>query len=787
MQTGAALCTALVVTSVSFAMSDLPSQLSSRFWIAAEQTDGDCEGELDCEKTGEPIILCGNGILDRGEQCDDGNLVDADGCDAQCTTGFNSYPINLRLMGPQTPPVMQYELTVGESILLKAGKQTPVAWPSLNGYIYSQLGCQKVSSSYINYKEFRWNCVAKKPSVHNVYFTVGTQQSNLIKIIVKPKPASSSAASSSVSSVASSSSSSRGPATLNVAVKALNQSGTTVVGAQDIRLFRFEARSGSTANVLLNSLILRPNVGDGEDMSRYALWVDSNGDSVVDTVIQNNVVSQGMNDDIIFNNLTSSGFLILANQTVVFEIRGDVAPSASGVFRLAFATTSTSTPYVEAEDAANGADLTGIQTDGVCLVVHCRIKVTTSENGYAGTLWAIVEQGNLYMKRNQVLPSHQLLGGTVAEYVLELSFTAENEDIRIEDLIITGSGRNATSVQSVQLFLGNASTPFATASFPCQGSILAPTDTESTLVNFCAHLAADQLIIPADAGDVLVRIRPVIKSNFAGGSGSDVLVQFLLASNETATNDIRQTGSVIVARGLESNGTLDMNDGDSVAEGEIFIHPTMPAVNTQNAIIKGVSNHIVMTKLASITNDGPATGQLAAGLREIARIRFQSAPHNNDGNDFTLSGIVLNVNVTNASLFRTGITLANANNPENTVNCKAYAHTGVAITTATTSGSFLAACESISRVIDAELSSGEANSFILKADISNPQIVVSTTSSLQVSLQSFNNIFGFYGRNNFSAYSHILWVDTGGPETRDVKYRWIDSPETQVFSTLFRS
>src|SRR5262249_20348022 len=29
--------------------------------------------------------LCGNGSLDPGEQCDDGNLVDDDGCDSNCT------------------------------------------------------------------------------------------------------------------------------------------------------------------------------------------------------------------------------------------------------------------------------------------------------------------------------------------------------------------------------------------------------------------------------------------------------------------------------------------------------------------------------------------------------------------------------------------------------------------------------------------------------------------------------------------------------------------------------
>ncbi len=30
-------------------------------------------------------LICGDTILDPGEQCDDGNLVDGDGCDSNCT------------------------------------------------------------------------------------------------------------------------------------------------------------------------------------------------------------------------------------------------------------------------------------------------------------------------------------------------------------------------------------------------------------------------------------------------------------------------------------------------------------------------------------------------------------------------------------------------------------------------------------------------------------------------------------------------------------------------------
>ena len=56
---------------------------------AATDTDTDTDptttgGDTDGSSTGEPM-LCGNGELDPGEDCDDGNLVNGDGCNADCS------------------------------------------------------------------------------------------------------------------------------------------------------------------------------------------------------------------------------------------------------------------------------------------------------------------------------------------------------------------------------------------------------------------------------------------------------------------------------------------------------------------------------------------------------------------------------------------------------------------------------------------------------------------------------------------------------------------------------
>jgi len=47
--------------------------------------------------TATPAVVCGDGIISGGEQCDDGNLLEGDGCDRTCT--IPPQPANLKLQG----------------------------------------------------------------------------------------------------------------------------------------------------------------------------------------------------------------------------------------------------------------------------------------------------------------------------------------------------------------------------------------------------------------------------------------------------------------------------------------------------------------------------------------------------------------------------------------------------------------------------------------------------------------------------------------------------------------
>lgn len=46
----------------------------------------DCSNIGNTGSTGTGSTSCGNGVVDSGEECDDGNNVDADGCNTSCTT-----------------------------------------------------------------------------------------------------------------------------------------------------------------------------------------------------------------------------------------------------------------------------------------------------------------------------------------------------------------------------------------------------------------------------------------------------------------------------------------------------------------------------------------------------------------------------------------------------------------------------------------------------------------------------------------------------------------------------
>ena len=576
-------------------------------------------------------------------------------------------------------------------------------------------------------------------------------------------------------------------ATLTIAVKSIGTTDTAVENASNVNFFRFEARAGEAEDILFTKAVFNASSGSLQDAQNYTLWVDTDGDSNVDTILEDGVASQS--SKISFTDLAGGGYVIPAEETVVFEVHGDISSSLTGDDLLIKFANDGSTTFLEAEELDDGSNLSGITVNGAfyASVTSADIIVTTvtSQN------WFLVNQGDLFVTKDSTpLTNRQLLGGALGEAVLRLQFHAENEDIDVTDLQITSSGSTATSVDRLELYLVGESAPFALATVGGCGSddTLAqnPGNGAATVQTFCANMESRQLVVP-EGSDVDVLVRPRMKTD-TGGATSNQNVQFFIAK-QAVSDESTGSGSVR-ARGDESSNNLTANDEDSNAEGEVFIGTSTAAAN---AYIVGNRNVSVLAKLTSITNaSNDANGSaVPTGISDIGAFKFASAAHTNSKNglnDAVLSGVVFNVNATNVSISASSFKVFNKDNSSdsNKVACTAY--NGSTAIAGTASGSFTIECKGLdaSTVINTEIDQGDDLTLVVEAEITDPSnSTVGSVSTLQVSLQQFNSIDRTtFGVNNGSTISHLQWLDK---DTTTTKFTWVEYTDTSVKSTSYQS
>jgi len=591
---------------------------------------------------------------------------------------------------------------------------------------------------------------------------------------------SSSVWSSSHPSSGSSSSPSAERGKLTIAQKALTLQDAAVENQKNINLLRFEARA-SMQDVLFTGASFVATQGSLLNVSPYSLWVDTDGDWTVDTVLEN---VSAVSNAVTFMELPNGGFVLPHDQTVAFEVHGDVASSLTGdALQLAFKTNDPN--YIRAEQLRDGSDLVGIVTNGIgtCTITRgCEINVTTT----ISTSWFFTSQGDLYVTKDSVIGPRQILGGTLGESILKLKFHAEFEDIDVTDLVLNSSGSMANSVDSLELFLDGGIAPIAHSGSCGNADVLTVNNGSSTTQTqaFCFAMDNRQLVVPKSA-DVKVNVKPRMKSDVQGGVSGQTVAFFI--DHTAASNDATGTGSVR-ARGVVSSNNLAANDGDTTAEGEVFIGRSSASTNFR---VSGSFNQTVLSKITSITNGGAATGTVPSGVNDIGAFTFVAAPHSNskDGlNQAIFAGLIFTVQATNVEMDAAGFKIYNkvAGSSQN-ATCTAFSTAGTPIPGGGVgNGTFLVKCDGLisGGVVNSAVDQGSSVTLVLLGNVTNSNSAAGSggSSILQVSMNEFTNVakktFGTSG-------SRIEWLDKDSASSQT--FRWIEYPDTAVGSTMYRS
>ncbi len=558
---------------------------------------------------------------------------------------------------------------------------------------------------------------------------------------------------------------------LTVAVKSIGTSDTAVKNSKNVNLLRFEARAGEAEDILFTKAVFRAESGSLLNGQNYTLWADTDGDGTVDTILEEGVASQS--SQISFDNLAGGGYVIPAEETVLFEVHANIAASLTNDELLLAFDTGSSVTYIEAEQADDGSSLSGIKTNASCSST-CDIIVTLTRS----KLYSLVSQGDLFVTKSTTpVRSRQLLGGTVGDPILRLQFRAQNEDIDVTNLQLNSSGSTASSVDRLDLYKNGETTAFASATIGGCGSddVLTQNIGSSTAgtVAFCASMQSRQLVVKKGQNlDVLVY--PRMKTDEQGATSNQTIQ--LWVTKQAVSNTTIGSGAVR-ARGSQSSNNLEANDGDSSGEGEVFIGTDTATTNTN---IVGNINSSVLSKFTTIANANPDADNTAipTGVSPIGQFKFTAATNANTLNGLNkavLSGVIFTVNATNVDLDGSAFKFYNKADTSTKSTCSMLGDTS-------SSGSLVVQCAGLpSTSVNTQVDSGQSATFVLEADVDNPKANSSNTSTLQVSIDSFSD----YTAATFgTSASHIHWLDK---DTGTTPFLWIEYPDTVVKSTSYKS
>jgi uncharacterized repeat protein (TIGR01451 family) len=582
-----------------------------------------------------------------------------------------------------------------------------------------------------------------------------------------------SSSSSSSSSVSSSSSSSSAAGTLSVAQKIIGTSASVLRGQQNVTMIAFEARAQNQA-IVLDKLQFAATDGTLSNASGYALWIDSSGDGFVDAILP--IDAPSVQNGVLTIDISGQGRLIAANQTVRLELHANIAGAPqSNVLQIGFAVAGTT--YVQAK-IDNGATLAGIRTNGACSGA-CDITVVTA----ASIRYTIIDQvANLFITKDTTpLRTHQLLGGMLGDAVMRLLLRAQNDDIDVTHLELTVEGTGSTvgtinSVDRLELFRDGETTAFAMATVAGCGALPGlPANT------FCATFSGPQekVTVPRDLTRIII-VRPRLKDDVSGAvTGEEFRVKLRAQQPGSGTG-------AVMARGVTTGAALNQNNGNSAAEGEIFIGVSGIAPNA--TVYGNAKNVVVLSKIASITNANPDQdgSMFSFGLLQFGQFKIAAASHANSRNGLNkvvLGDLIFTVQAQNTTLDGTKFAFWNKSNASVKAPCSAYQANGTLLRGQAT-GTFYVVCQfiDIQSSVNTAIDQGTDATFVLEGEVTNARVSSAQTSMLQASLDTFSDPSkSVFGLND----SHFTWEDRDNGSATTHGYTWVENGDTVIRSTRY--
>ncbi len=372
------------------------------------------------------------------------------------------------------------------------------------------------------------------------------------------------------------------PVSLDVTQLLLSDSDTVVENEVGVHLFSFETRANGGDALFTEAAFVASN-GNLLNFSQYSLLADTDGNQVVDTVIETTTVQ---NDTLVFDDILGGGFVSPEGEAIRYEVHGTVSGNPiTEMFQLSFADPVS----ITGERLDNGGELSDV-------------SVFRTDS----TVFDIAPQGDLTvnLSNTSVQPTY-LLGG-YTETVMRLSLEAHNEPVDVTHLGFRYVGSTTDkSVDRIEICSNDGSTiAFAT---------IAGADAAGD--RFGANMQSQQLVIPENGKvELLVKVR--IKTDTAGGVSGEI---FSLGVGKVA------------ARGLYSGNTLSLNDGDSEWDGEILVGTHVPA---PDQFVSGQQFHVTMSRPSGVENVGDPDGSAipVGPFSEIAAFRVSADQHSNSKN-----------------------------------------------------------------------------------------------------------------------------------------------------------